>query len=175
MVEAKADVFDTIKKEFSTDDVRATYKFLKVIGGGHFGTVRLAHPKNNPQQIVAIKSILKESIKKDIKHLEEELFILRSVDHSNIIKFHQSFIDHRYVHIVMEYCTGGELFDRIVANTKFGESYAKDLMSQMLSAVKHLHDKELVHRDLKPENYLMASNGENSVVKLIDFGLSKRY
>ena len=132
MVESKdgnADVFSQIKKNFSTDDVRATYKFLKVIGGGHFGTVRLATPKNDPNNIVAVKSILKESIKKDIKHLEEELFILAGVDHPNIIKFHQSFVDHRYVHIVMEYCSGGELFDRIVANTKFNENYAASLMA----------------------------------------------
>ena len=57
--------------------MRSTYKFLRVIGGGHFGTVRLASPKNDLKQTVAIKSILKESIKQDIKHLEEELFILR--------------------------------------------------------------------------------------------------
>ena len=87
--------------------------------------MRLASPKNDPKNIVAIKSILKESIKKDIKHLEEELFILSKVDHPNIIKFHQSFIDHRYVHIVMEYCSGGELFDRIVATKKLDENYAK--------------------------------------------------
>ena len=75
----------------------------------------------------------------------------------------------------MEYCAGGELFDRIVANNKFSENYAASLMSQMLCAVKHLHDQNIVHRDLKPENYLMASKSEWSEVKLIDFGLSKRY
>ena len=170
-----ADVFGTVSKAFSQADIRETYKFKKVIGGGHFGTVRLAYPKQTPENIVAIKSILKESIKKDIKHLEEELFILRMVDHPNIIKFHQSYIDHRYVHIVMEYCAGGELFDRIVANTKFNENYAKNLMRQMLGAIKHLHDNGIVHRDLKPENYLMADKGQDSECKLIDFGLSKRY
>ena len=76
MVESKSDEFAKIKQYFSTADVRQTYKFLKVIGGGHFGTVRLASPKNVPHNIDAVKSILKESIKKDIKHLEEELFIL---------------------------------------------------------------------------------------------------
>ena len=84
----KPDVFHNIKNHFSTTDVRQTYKFLKEIGWGHFGTVRLATPKNDPHNIVAVKSILKESIKKDIKHLEEELFILSQVDHPNIIMFH---------------------------------------------------------------------------------------
>ena len=125
----ESDGFSTIRNAFSTADVRQTYKFAKVIGGGHFGTVRLACPKKAPENTVAIKSILKESIKKDIKNLEEELFILAQVDHPNIIKFHQSYIDNKYVHIVMEYCSGGEMFDRIVARNKFDENYAASLMS----------------------------------------------
>ena len=123
----------------------------------------------------AIKSILRENIEKDIKLLEEELFILRQVDHPNIVKFHQSYIDYRYVHIVQEFCTGGELFDRIVKEQRFTEKHAADVMSQMLSAVKHLHEHNIVHRDLKPENFLMETVNDNSEVKMIDFGLSKRW
>ena len=146
-----------------------------MIGGGHFGTVRTAHLKTDPQIKFAIKSILRENIEKDIKLLEEELFILTQVDHPNIVKFHQSFIDYRYVHIVMEFCTGGELFDRIVAAQKFTEKHAAEIMSQMLSSIKHLHEHNIVHRDLKPENFLMETKDLNSEVKLIDFGLSKRW
>ena len=75
----------------------------------------------------------------------------------------------------MEYCRGGELFDRIVASQRFSERLAADIMSQMLSAVKHLHGHGIVHRDLKPENFLMNDTSETSEVKLIDFGLSKRF
>jgi len=75
----------------------------------------------------------------------------------------------------MEYCNGGELFDRIVAAQRFSERHAADVMSQMLSAIKHLHGHGIVHRDLKPENFLMNDPSENSEVKLIDFGLSKRF
>jgi calcium-dependent protein kinase len=146
-----------------------------MIGGGHFGTVRTAHLKSDPQVTFAIKSILRENIAKDIKLLEEELAILQSVDHPNIVKFDQCFIDFRYVHIVMEHCKGGELFDRIVAAQKFTERHAADIMNQMLSAIKHLHGHGIVHRDLKPENFLMDDTTENSEVKLIDFGLSKRF
>ena len=92
-----------------------------MIGGGHFGTVRTATLKSDPQVTYAIKSILRENIAKDIKLLEEELAILRAVDHPNIVKFDQCYIDHRYVHIVMEHCQGGELFDRIVAAQRFSE------------------------------------------------------
>lgn len=107
--------FSNISKNFSTTDIRTVYNFEKMIGGGHFGTVRTAHLKTDPHVKFAIKSILRENIEKDIKLLEEELFILTQVDHPNIVKFHQSYIDYRYVHIVMEFCNGGELFDRIVA------------------------------------------------------------
>ena len=176
MEDSKADdVFAAISEEFSTTDIRTVYKFVDVIGGGHFGTVRRAHPKSDPEVTYAVKSILRADIAKDIKLLEEELFILKQVDHPNIVKFHQSFIDYRYVHIVMEYCTGGELFDRIVSAHKFTEKHACEIMEQMLSAVKHLHEHGIVHRDLKPENFLMSDTSEGAEVKLIDFGLSKRF
>lgn len=176
MDDSKADdVFAAISEEFSTTDIRTVYKFVDVVGGGHFGTVRRAHPKSDPEVTYAVKSILRADIAKDIKLLEEELFILKQVDHPNIVKFHQSFIDYRYVHIVMEYCTGGELFDRIVSAHKFTEKHACEIMEQMLSAVKHLHEHGIVHRDLKPENFLMSDTSEGAEVKLIDFGLSKRF
>jgi serine/threonine protein kinase len=76
--------------------------------------VRLARSRSDKNVKYAIKSILRQNIKKEVKLLEEELDILRRVDHPNIIKFHESYIDHRYIHIVMELAEGGELFDRIV-------------------------------------------------------------
>lgn len=80
-------MFKNISQTFSTTDVRAVYSFIKMIGGGHFGTVRTAHLKTDPQIVYAIKSILRENIAKDIRLLEEELAILQSVDHPNIVKF----------------------------------------------------------------------------------------
>lgn len=82
-----------------------------MIGGGHFGSVRLVSLRTHPNKFYAVKSILREEIKKDIALLEEELAILQKVDHPNIVKFYESYIDHRYLHIVMEICNGGELFD----------------------------------------------------------------
>ena len=173
--QAQDNVFANLSNTFSTTDVRTVYNFIKMIGGGHFGTVRLANLKSDPNVTYAVKSILRANIAKDIRLLEEELAILQTVDHPNIVKFDQCFIDHRYVHIVMEYCKGGELFDRIVAAQRFSERHAADIISQMLSSVKHLHDRGIVHRDLKPENFLMDDTTENAEVKLIDFGLSKRF
>lgn len=101
--------------------------------------MRTAYKISDPQVKYAVKSILKESIKKDVKLLEEELAILTQVDHPNIIKFHETYIDFRYVHIVMELCEGGELFDKIVEMQKFTEKQGAHHMRKILSAVKHLH------------------------------------
>ena len=116
------------------------YTFERLIGGGHFGSVRIAHRITDPQVKYAVKSILKENIKKDVKLLEEELAILSQVDHPNIIRFYETYIDYRYVHIVMELCEGGELFEKIVEMHKFGEKKAAHLMRNILSSVKHLHE-----------------------------------
>ena len=119
MVQAQGNdgVFSNISQNFSTTDIRTVYTFKKMIGGGHFGTVRTAHLKTDPQVTYAIKSILRENIEKDIKLLEEELFILRQVDHPNIVKYYETYIDEKYIYLVMEYIGGGELFDKI-ANTE---------------------------------------------------------
>ena len=125
---SNSNVFANISKTFSTTDIRTVYVFHKMIGGGHFGTVRLATLKTDPNVTYAVKSILRANIAKDIRLLEEELAILTTVDHPNIVKFDQCYIDQRYVHIVMEHCKGGELFDRIVAAQRFTEKHAADIM-----------------------------------------------
>ena len=79
------------------------------------------------------------------------------------------------MHIITEYYKGGELFDNIVAAKRFTERRAADLISQMIDAVVYLHKLGIVHRDLKPENFLMEDTTENSRIKMIDFGSSKRF
>ena len=75
----------------------------------------------------------------------------------------------------MELCEGGELFEKIVEMHKFTEHQAASLMKKILSAVKHLHEHGICHRDLKPENFLLSDNSDDAEIKLIDFGLSKRF
>ncbi len=94
------------------------------------------------------------------------------VDHPNIIKFYETYRDNKYYRIVMEYCPGGELFEEISNRGKFTESDACTILRQVLSALKHLHDKNIAHRDLKPENIIFV-NKSKLEIKLIDFGLSK--
>ena len=95
------------------------------------------------------------------------------VNHPNIIKFYEVYSDAKYYRIVMEYCEGGELFERLTTQGAFKELEASHIIKQLLSAIKHLHDMNIVHRDLKPENVILVSKGNKTFVKLIDFGLSK--
>lgn len=71
-----------------------------------------------------------------------------------------------------EYCSGGELFDRIVKNGSFSERKAAQVMTQLLLAINYCHKNNIVHRDLKPENLLYENLADNSPLKLIDFGTS---
>jgi len=79
---------------------------------------------------------------------------MRSVDHPNIVKLFEVYVDTEHVHLVMENCEGGELFERITTKGKFTEEDAKDFIKKLLKAIKHLHDKNICHRDIKPENLL---------------------
>ena len=79
---------------------------------------------------------------------------MRSVDHPNIVKLYEVYVDVEHVHLVMEHCCGGELFERITSKGKFTETDAKSLVKKLLKAIKHLHDKGICHRDIKPENLL---------------------
>lgn len=97
---------------------------------------------------------------------------MRSVDHPNIVKLYEVFIDENYVHLVLEFCEGGELFEWITKG-KYTEEDAKNLVMKILKAIKHLHDKDICHRDIKPENLLYKKPSIDSEIKLIDFGLSR--
>ncbi|CAD8059692.1 unnamed protein product [Paramecium primaurelia] len=104
-----------------------------------------------------------------------ELDILTQLDHPNIIKVFEEYEDDMYYHFVMEYCSGGELLERIVEQGYIGESESKVIMQQLFSAINYLHSMGIAHRDLKPENILFASKEKDAPIKVIDFGLSKKF
>ena len=98
-------------------------------------------------------------------------------DHPNIIKLYEVYEDNRYIYLIMECCSGGELFDRILdrINSKnlYTEKQACHIFKQMVSAICYCHSQKICHRDLKPENLLFLNSSEDSPLKVIDFGLSK--
>ena len=157
-------------------DIQEFYHIKGVMGRGHFGTVKRAESKDpHDTNGYAIKSILKSKIECRIDMLERELELLMSVDHPNIIKFYEVYEDSQYIHLVMELCTGGELFDQLISKGRYTEAEAAKVIHSLLHAVAHLHSMEIAHRDLKPENIMLSTTDENSDIKIIDFGLAKKF
>ena len=161
-----------LKSRMIKENIRNVYKIGKWLGTGQFGTVRIASPYHNLKEKVAIKSVQREASEEYIRQLEKELRILKDVDHPNIIKFFETYQDQKYFHFVIEYCNGGELFDRISSIGSLYEADASKIIKKLWSAIAHLHDKDICHRDLKPENILFKSKDPEAEIKLIDFGLS---
>ena len=106
--------------------------------------------------------------------IDKEINILKSLDHPNILKVFEFYLSEKYVYIINELCTGGELFDKIVEVKYFSESVACNIMRQLLSVMAYCHEKGVIHRDLKPENILIESSEEKDKeffhIKIIDFG-----
>ena len=168
-----------LKREGTTTsltDIRNVYKFEpKVIGNGVFGTVRCAVLLKNPSKKFAVKTIFKENIQQNLHLFKRELEILKTLDHPNIVKFYETYQDEKFFHFVMEFCSGGELLERIADTGFLSEKEAAVIMKKVFSAVKYLHEHSIVHRDLKPENFLFSHKGKDSEIKIIDFGLSRQF
>ena len=158
-------------------DIRKVYKFKEVLGGGHFGSVRIAYKRDEePRKYYAAKSISKKNLTaKDLEDLIREVEILSTLNHPNIIKFYETYHDKYYFHIVMELCTGKEIFEKIVNDGKISEKMVSQIITKVLHAISYCHSKGITHRDLKPDNILFSSPSPNADIKLVDFGLSRKY
>ncbi|KAG5456694.1 MAG: kinase-like domain-containing protein, partial [Olpidium bornovanus] len=156
---------------FGTPDGRTLgdYRLERTIGEGAFGKVKLATHLITGQQ-VAVKVVEKSHLKYDAaERLVREVLVLKLLEHPNINRLLEVVDTPAAVYLVLEYISGGELFDRICAAGRFGESDARAYFRQILSAVQYCHAHGVAHRDLKPENILVDKDG---VLKLIDFGFS---
>ena len=145
---------------------------LKIIGKGGFSEVVLAR-KIDTGELFAIKSIEKLSLfsENSLSQIVSEKDILKSSDHPFIVKLCMAFQTQHKVHLVMEFCPGGELFFHLQNLKRLLEDQAIFYFSEILLALEYLHKNDVVYRDLKPENILLDCDGH---VKLIDFGLSKQ-
>ena len=158
-------------------DIRKKYKFKDVLGGGNFGSVRVAYRKDiEPKKYYAVKSISKKNLSDiDLNGLIKEVEILSNLHHPFIAQFYETYQDKYYFHIVMELCTGKDLFSKIIQDGKISEHYVAEIIMKILSAITYCHSKQITHRDIKPENILFLNKEPNSGIKLIDFGLSKKF
>ena len=165
-------IFDKFSKQ---KDFRKKYEYKCLIGSGAFGKVRLYVDRDSKTFRYAIKTIKKNIFNKhSIESIKREVDILRSLDHPNIVKYFETYEDEYYLHIVMEYIAGDNLF-RVLTDQKrfkFTERAISKIMTCLLKAVLFLHHNGIIHRDIKPENIVFIEQNNFNALKLIDFGLS---
>ncbi|KAK4747299.1 hypothetical protein SAY87_026336 [Trapa incisa] len=150
------------------------YVLGRELGRGEFGITYLCTDRENKEEL-ACKSISKRKLRTavDIEDVRREVAIMSTLpEHPNIVKLKATYEDNEDVHLVMELCEGGELFDRIVARGHYSERAAASVARTIAEVVRMCHSNGVMHRDLKPENFLFANKKENAALKAIDFGLS---
>jgi len=155
-------------------DINQDYSLGKVLGRGQFGTTRVAEEKKIRDKY-ACKSIAKRklSCKEDIEDVQREVQIMHHLKgHPNVTYLRGTYEDPQNVHLVMDLCGGGELFDAIIKAGTYSEKDAAALIRTIVSVVAHCHSMGVMHRDLKPENFLLESPEPGSRVLCTDFGLS---
>ncbi|CEM39769.1 unnamed protein product [Vitrella brassicaformis CCMP3155] len=146
----------------------------KPIGEGAFGKVwPVRHLLSD--QVYACKVIRKSLLAESMAALRLEVMVMKRLDHPNIIKLVETTEDEFNLYMIMEICSGGELFDRIAITEHFNEETVALYFRQILSAVRYSHGRGVIHRDIKPENFLFDVEGPKGRIKMIDFGLAKTY
>ncbi|PQP92715.1 calcium-dependent protein kinase 10 [Prunus yedoensis var. nudiflora] len=158
----------------SPDPIGDKYILGRELGRGEFGITYLCTDRET-KQALACKSISKRKLRTavDIEDVRREVAIMSTLpEHPNIVKLKATYEDNENVHLVMELCEGGELFDRIVARGHYSERAAANVARTVAEVVRMCHANGVMHRDLKPENFLFSNKKEHSPLKAIDFGLS---
>ncbi|XP_011047130.1 PREDICTED: calcium-dependent protein kinase 20-like [Populus euphratica] len=157
-----------------TGNLKDIYSLGRKLGQGQFGTTFLCIEKATGKEF-ACKSIAKRKLttQEDVDDVRREIQIMHHLEgHPNVIKIVDAYEDAVAVHVVMELCSGGELFDRIVRRGHYTEKQAAELARLIVGVVEACHSLGVMHRDLKPENFLFVGQEEESPLKTIDFGLS---
>ncbi|XP_065620039.1 CBL-interacting protein kinase 23 [Quercus suber] len=146
------------------------YELGRTLGEGNFAKVKFARNVDTGEN-VAIKILDKEKILKHkmIAQIKREISTMKLIRHPNVIRMYEVMASRTKIYIVMEFVTGGELFDKIASRGRLKEDEARKYFQQLINAVDYCHSRGVFHRDLKPENLLLDAN---AVLKVSDFGLS---
>mmetsp|Transcript_19537 Transcript_19537/g.62203 ORF Transcript_19537/g.62203 Transcript_19537/m.62203 type:complete len:628 (+) Transcript_19537:217-2100(+) len=160
-------------------DLHARFEVGEPLGAGSFGVVCRAKDRRTGYDY-AVKSIPKKSKKgattsKYLKKLQKEVDVMNRLGRSlNAVFFYGAFEDETHIHIVMEWCKGGELWDR-VNEGHYSEAWAATMVRSMLRMVAQCHSHNIMYRDVKPDNFLFLSDHDISPLKATDFGLATHF
>ncbi|XP_029983362.1 MAP/microtubule affinity-regulating kinase 3a isoform X20 [Sphaeramia orbicularis] len=161
-----------VRSRSSEEPHVGNYRLLKTIGKGNFAKVKLARHILTGRE-VAIKIIDKTQLNPNsLQKLFREVRIMKILNHPNIVKLFEVIETERTLYLVMEYASGGEVFDYLVAHGRMKEKEARAKFRQIVSAVQYCHQKHIVHRDLKAENLLLDADMN---IKIADFGFSNEF
>ncbi|XP_013665898.2 calcium-dependent protein kinase 12-like [Brassica napus] len=159
---------------YKTKNLKDDYVLDRVLGQGQFGTTFLCTHSETGQKL-ACKSIPKRKLlcQEDCDDVLREIQIMHHLsEYPNVVRIQSTYEDANDVHLVMELCEGGELFDRIEKKGHYSEREAAKLIKTIVAVVEACHSLGVMHRDLKPENFLFSSDDEDASLKSTDFGLS---
>ena len=166
---------DFSKEKVREDELRlGDYVLGQTLGEGEFGKVKLGWKKTGGAAQVAIKIIRRRKLDTPgrMAKVYREIAILRQLEHPNIVKLHETVETTKTIGIVLEYASGGELFDYILHHRYLRDNSARRLFAQLVSGVGYLHKKGIVHRDLKLENLLLD---QNKNIIITDFGFANTF
>uniref|UniRef100_A0A8C8SL73 non-specific serine/threonine protein kinase n=1 Tax=Pelusios castaneus TaxID=367368 RepID=A0A8C8SL73_9SAUR len=155
-------------------DVESYYEIGRTIGDGNFAIVKECR-RCHTNQNYAMKIVDKSKLKGKEDMMENEILIIKSLSHPNIVSLIEVYDTEAEIYLILEYVPGGDLFDAIIESVKFTEHDAALMITDLCEALVYIHGKNIVHRDLKPENLLVQHNADKSTtLKLADFGLAKK-
>ena len=158
-------------KEFNNINYYYEYNIIKPIKSGGFGKVFLGEDVLTHNLVAIKKTDVKHFSTEEMYNLSREGRLISNLSHPNIIKIYNFYTYENYLYNVMEYAKGGELTQLINSKDEIPETKIKDIFKQIYSAVKYLHNKNIIHRDLKTNNIVFLDK-EKTHVAIIDFGIS---
>lgn len=154
---------ENLRKVCVALNISQYYTFGKMLGKGNFAKVHVASRKSDGESF-AIKTIAKTKILESPRNAQsvyKEITVLRKINHPNIIKLYEVYENEMYIHLVIEYLKGGELFQRLQNKGTYSEKDASLAIKHVLEALDYCHKRNIVHRDLKPENLILAYSPAN--------------
>lgn len=148
------------------------YEKLKEIGKGSYGVVWLVKSRREKKNFVLKRIDLRKSPERDKKSAQQEAQLLKNLKHPNIVSYKESFQSDGFLHIVMLYCDGGDLYTKIKEqNGKFlEETQIVEWFVQIAMALQYMHDQNILHRDLKTQNIFLT---KNKIIKVGDLGIAR--